>query len=92
MVEPSILTSIDQEVIDIMEEYINESEEVMDDEFFGESYDKEWALKDQGKWEGKIEGRKEEKLEIAKKMKERNIALEEIEICTGLTIDEINNL
>ena len=47
-----------------------------------------WALKDQGKWEG----RKEEKLEIAKKMKERNIALEEIVICTGLTIDEINNL
>ena len=71
-----------------MEEYINESEEVMDDEFFGESYDKEWALKDQGKWEG----RKEEKLEIAKKMKEEKITLEKIAICTGLTIDEINNL
>jgi len=93
MVEPSISTSIDLgKGIDIMEEYINESEEVMDDEFFGESYDKEWALKDQGKWEGKIEGRKEEKLEIAKKMKEDNISFENISKYTGLTIDEINNL
>lgn len=97
MTEPSISTSIDLgKDIDIMEEYINESEEVMDDKFFGESYDKEVALKEQGRWEGKNEGikvgRKEKTVEIAKKMKERNIALEEIEICTGLTIDEINNL
>jgi len=97
MVEPSISTSIDLgKGIDIMEEYINESEEVMDDKFFGESYDKEVALKEQGRWEGKNEGikvgRKEKTVEIAKKMKEDNISFENISKYTGLTIDEINNL
>ena len=35
-----------------MEEYINEAIEVSDDDFLGEAYDKEWALKDQGHREG----------------------------------------
>ena len=85
MIEPKISSSIDLgKDIDIVEEYIKETEEVMDDEFFGESYDKEWALKDQGKREGIRE--------ISKKMKEHNIPESEISDITGLTLEEINNL
>ena len=89
MIEPKISSSIDLgKDIGIVEEYIKETEEVMDDEFFGESYDKEWALKDQGKREGIREGIRE----IAKKMKEHNISESEISDITGLTLEEINDL
>ncbi len=39
-----------------MEEYINEVAYTSIDELILESYDKEWALKDQGKREGYEEG------------------------------------
>lgn len=85
MIEPSVSSSVELgKDIDIVEEYIKDSEEVMDDEFFGESYDKEWALKDQGKREGIRE--------IAKKMKEHNISIDEISEITGLSIEDINKL
>lgn len=89
MIEPRISSSIDLgKDIDIVEEYIKETEEVMDDDFFGESYDKEWALKDQGIREGK----REEKREIAKKMKEDNVPIESISKYTDFSVEEINRL
>lgn len=89
MIEPKISSSIDLgKDIDIVEEYIKETEEVMDDEFFGESYDKEWALKDQGKREGIREGIRE----IAKKMKSDNVSTENISKYTDLTVEEIDKL
>ncbi|MBO5375658.1 MAG: hypothetical protein J6A52_02275 [Bacilli bacterium] len=85
MIEPKISSSIDLgKDIGIVEAYIKETEEVMDDEFFGESYDKEWALKDQGKREGIRE--------IAKKMKSDNVSTENISKYTDLTVEEIDKL
>lgn len=79
---------------EIMEEYIKEVEEVIEEEFFGEAYDKEWALKDEGKREGRIEGIKEGKIEtqkeIALSMLNEKIDIDIISKCTGLSIEEIN--
>ena len=52
----------------VMNEYLREAEEVSFEEGFGEAYDKEQALKDEDKTEGRIEGKREEKIEIAKNM------------------------
>ena len=41
---------------------------------------------------GRNEGRKEERLENAKKMKEKNISVETIAEITGLTKEEIEKL
>ena len=41
---------------------------------------------------GKIEGREEGILETAKNMLNNGISLEDIAICTNLTIEQINNL
>lgn len=71
LVEPDIISS--QELgkdIKIMEEYMEESEEVLDEEFFGESYDKELALKE----ESFNEGIMQEKIDTTKKMLEDNIS------------------
>ena len=46
----------------LMNEYLKEAEEVSFEEGFGEAYDKECALKDEGKKEGRIEGKREEKI------------------------------
>lgn len=46
-----------------MNKYLKEAEEVSFEGDFGEAYDKEWALKD----EGKIEG-----IELGKKQGQRN--------------------
>ena len=46
----------------VMNEYLKEAEEVSFEDWFGEAYDKEWALKDEGKTEGRIEGKREEKI------------------------------
>ena len=45
-----------------------------------------------GKEDGKAEGRKDREKEIAKKMKEMQIPLEQIEKATGLTKEEIEKL
>ena len=39
-----------------MEKYLKESEDVLIDTGFGESYDREWAIKDQSRREGIEEG------------------------------------
>ena len=48
--------------------------------------------KKEGKQEGKAEGKKEEKIEIARNMLAKNSDIQFISECTGLSIDEINNL
>ena len=69
---------------EIMDDYVKESIEVSDDLNFGEAYDKEWALKDEGK--------RERNTEIAKSMLLKNIDIKTISECTGLTEEEINKL
>lgn len=57
----------------VMNEYLKETEEVSFEEGFGEAYDKEWALKDEGKTEGRIEGKRDRTIEIAKNMLKYNV-------------------
>ncbi len=93
LIEPDILTS--KELggdLEIMEEYIKEVEEIVEDEFFGESYDKEWAWKDLGKQEGIKEGSRDKAKEIAKAMLKKKIDIEIIAECTDLAIEEIESL
>ena len=79
-----------------MEEYVKEAEKVSFEGGVGESYDKEWALKDQAYRDGKDEGREEgsttKAIEIAKSMLAENIDINIISKCTGLSIDEIKSL
>ena len=81
---------------ELMEEYVKEAEEVSFEGGVGESYDKEWALKDQAYRDGKDEGREEgsttKAIEIAKSMLTENIDINIISKCTGLSIDEVNSL
>ena len=75
-----------------MKDYVDESIEVSIDCNFGESYDKEWALKDEGWRDGKLEGKRENQIEIAKIMLKDNVGMETISKYTGLSIEEINKL
>ena len=104
--EPNIDDAKDISVGDIvMEDYVNESVKVSEGKNFGESYDKEWALKDewarvgleQGRQEG-IEqgieqgieiGKKESLIEVAKNLLSLNISISDIIKATGLTEEEI---
>ena len=82
--------------VDYMEEYIKDASEASRDNELLESYDKEWALKDQGIREGEEigfeKGRADEKNNIAKKLKEKGVDIEIISESTGLTKEEIENL
>ena len=96
------LKSLGGEVL--MEEYVKEAEEVSFEGGVGESYDKEWALKDQayrdgeeagekkGREEGKKEGSTTKAMEIAKSMLEENIDIDIICRCTGLSKEKIKKL
>ncbi len=79
-----------------MEEYLNESEKVITDINFGESYDKELALKDLGRQEGEeigiLRGKEEKQLEIAKNMLKENIDISVISRVAGLDIETIQKL
>lgn len=68
----------------VMNEYLKEAEEVSFEDWFGEAYDKEWALKDEGK--------REEKIEIAKNMLKDNVDINLIKKYTNLTEEEITAL
>ena len=68
----------------IMDEYVKEAEEVSFEGGVGEAYDKEWALRDEGK--------RESKKEIAKNMLNEGIDINIITKCTGLTNEDINAL
>ena len=67
-----------------MDEYVKEAEEVSFEGGVGEAYDKEWALRDEGK--------RESKKEIAKNMLSKAMEVELISEITGLSIEEINSL
>ena len=79
-----------------MEEYLNESEKVITDINFGESYDKELALKDLGRQEGEAigitRGKKEKQIEIAKNMLDKKMNINLIAELTGLDIETIQKL
>ena len=68
----------------VMNEYLKEAEEVSFEDWFGEAYDKEWALKDEGK--------RKEKIEIAKNMLNDNVDINLIKKYTNLTEEEITAL
>ena len=70
--------------IDIMKEYIKDSMDVMDDKSFGESYDKEQALFDDGYDSGVVD--------IAKNLLKENIDISTISRVTNLSVEEITNL
>ena len=83
-----------------MKEYVKEAEEVSFEGGVGESYDKEWALKDQayrdgeeaGEKKGREEGILTEKQTIAKSMLEKNMDIDLISELTSLNINEIKAL
>ena len=81
---------------EVMKAYIKEAETVSFEGNFGEAYDKEWALKDEGKREGIELGKKEgielSKKEIAKNMLKEKMKLSIITKVTGLTEKELTAL
>ena len=72
----------------VMNEYLKEAEEVSFEDGFGEAYDKEWALKD----EGKTEGKRDRTIEIAKNMLNKKMDKSLISELTNLTEEEITAL
>jgi predicted transposase/invertase (TIGR01784 family) len=78
--------------IEIMDEYIDEAVEVSYESGFGEAYDKEEAIYDDGIKKGMEQGMKNEKIEIAKSLLEHNISIDIIMESTGLTKEEIEKL
>lgn len=100
--ERFILTLIEQNLEDskelgkgahIMEEYIQEAIEVGEDFSFGESYDKEWAMREQehrdGFEEGIQQGIQQKQVEIVKNMLKKNLPIDTIMEITGLSEEEI---
>ena len=77
---------------EVMQAYIKEAETVSFEGNFGEAYDKEWALKDEGKREGIELGKKTGKQEIAKNMLKKNIDKSLILELTNLTEEELTAL
>ena len=74
--------------IEYMKEYIEDADNASRDEELLQSYDKEWALKDQGIREGYDAGVKE----IARIMLSKGYKLEEIKEITGLSIEDADNI
>jgi predicted transposase/invertase (TIGR01784 family) len=74
--------------IEIMDEYIDEAVEVSYESGFGEAYDKEEAIYD----DGIKKGMEQEKIEIAKSLLEHNVSIDIIMESTGLTKEEINKI
>ena len=72
-----------------MEEYIKEATYVSRDELILESYDKEWALKDQGKREGYEEGIKQREKDIVISMLKKELDIKLISEITNLSEKEI---
>jgi predicted transposase/invertase (TIGR01784 family) len=71
-----------------MDEYIDEAVEVSYESGFGEAYDKEEAIYD----DGIKKGMEQEKIEIAKSLLEHNVSIDIIMESTGLTKEEINKI
>ena len=77
---------------ELMEEYVKEAEEVSFEGGVGESYDKEWALKDQAYRDGEEKGSTTKTMEIARNLLKNKIDISIIAQSTGLSIDEVNSL
>ena len=83
-----------------MNEYIKEAEEVCFDTGFGESYDKERALREQeynyglddGIKEGIAQGSLDKSIEIAKNLLQSNVDISIILKSTGLSKEQIEEL
>ena len=79
-----------------MKEYVKEAEEVSFEGGVGESYDKEWALKDQAYRDGAEAGEKKgsttKAIEIARNLLKNKIDISIIAQSTGLSIDDVNSL
>lgn len=78
--------------IEIMEEYVSDAENVSYDEDIGQSYNLEWALKDEGIREGIKQGSLNRTKEIAISMLKDKMSIESISKYTGLSLEEIENL
>ena len=80
----------------IMKEYIKEAEEVCFDTGFGESYDKERALREQeynyGLDDGMKQGSLDKSIEIAKNLLQNNVDISIILKSTGLSKEQIEEL
>jgi predicted transposase/invertase (TIGR01784 family) len=75
-----------------MDEYIDEAVEVSYESGFGEAYDKEEAIYDDGIKKGMEQGMKNEKIEIARKMLNEKMDISMISKITGLTKEEIDKI
>ena len=72
----------------LMKEYIKDLDEASHDNAFKDKYSKDWDRE-----EAAIEiGREEGKNSIARNMLKENIAIDLIQKCTGLSIDEIKEI
>ena len=108
-IEPSIDDSFKfGKGIDIMEEFIKDAIKASSNEILLEAYDKEWALKDEGKREGFDdgydsgydsgfddgieEGIEQNKIEMVKNMLAKSLDINLISEISGLTIEEINKI
>ena len=76
----------------VMNKYLKEVEEISFEGDFGEAYDKEWALKDEGKREGIELGEKNKAKEIAKNMLRERMNKALISKLTNLTEEELTAL
>jgi predicted transposase/invertase (TIGR01784 family) len=74
--------------IEIMDEYIDEAVEVSIDSGFGEAYDKEEAIYD----DGMKKGIEQNKLEIAKSLLKNNVSIDIIMDSTGFSKEKIESL
>ena len=93
LIEPNI--NLSKELggeIDIMIEYVNEAGEVTMGTNFGESYDKEWALKDEGRREGIKEGREEGIKSSAINLLKNGASLELISKSLGYSMEELEKM
>ena len=93
LTESDIETSYDiGDGIKYMNEFIKDASGASRDDDLLESYDKEWALRDQGKREGYEEGKKDTMIETAKKMKEDGMDYSLISKYTNISFDQIEKL
>jgi len=89
LIKQGVPTDIISKCTDISYEEIVE---MAGEEFFGEAYDKEWALKDEGIREGREEGRRDAQKEMVLSLLKENVDINTIAKCTDLSIEEINSL
>ena len=86
LVEPDVELSKElAEGDNLMEEYLDEAKEVSEWDDIGESYDKYWAMEDQGR----TDGRREKCEEMVIAMLIQGINIELVSKCSGLSIEEV---